>query len=144
MRRRSKSVRMGGALDTVLRAISQARRQDPANLSTTPECFRDLGLPIVSRLKSYFVLTNGLRIHYRAHHSSGTPIVLIPGLVISSLYMIPLAERLALNYSVYALDLAGFGKSEGPKSMSMLEHAELLQRGMTRLGIPKAHVVANS
>ena len=46
------------------------------------------------------------------------PFVLIHGLVISSLYMIPLGEFLAKEREVYALDLPGFGRSEAPRPCS--------------------------
>jgi 2-hydroxy-6-oxonona-2,4-dienedioate hydrolase len=44
----------------------------------------------------------------------GPPVVLVHGLVVSSRYMVPLAEVLARWFDVYAPDLAGFGRSEKP------------------------------
>jgi 2-hydroxy-6-oxonona-2,4-dienedioate hydrolase len=38
----------------------------------------------------------------------------VHGLVVSSRYMVPLAEVLACWFDVYAPDLPGFGRSEKP------------------------------
>ena len=51
-----------------------------------------------------------------------TPVfVLIHGLLISSRYMVPTAERLGRSYPVYALDLPGFGKSADPAAVLTIE-----------------------
>ncbi|MFN2475186.1 MAG: alpha/beta fold hydrolase [Chthoniobacterales bacterium] len=73
------------------------------------------------------------------------PFVLIHGLVISSLYMIPLAERMAEEHEVHALDLPGFGQSEGPSEvLTIPELAEWVIAWMTAMGIEQCHLVANS
>jgi len=41
-------------------------------------------------------------------------IILVHGMVISSSYMVPTAERLGLLSRVYAVDLPGYGKSYKP------------------------------
>ena len=41
-------------------------------------------------------------------------VILVHGMVISSRYMVPTAERLAPFANVYAVDLPGYGKSYKP------------------------------
>ncbi len=82
-----------------------------------PELFHDLGFSVASRLESRWTSVNGLILHSRSSRAVAcdrVPFVLIHGLVISSLYMIPLAERIAQEHPVHALDLPGFGRSESP------------------------------
>jgi len=75
----------------------------------------------------------------------GVPFVLIHGLVISSLYMIPLAERIAVDHEVHALDLPGFGRSERPtKILTLPELADSIIAWMTAKGFHQCHLVANS
>ena len=91
---------------------------------------------------------NGQMLHSR---SSGTapdqrlPFVLIHGLVISSLYMIPLAEHIAVEHEVHALDLPGFGRSEGPPEVQTVPQlADWITAWMSEVGIHQCHLVANS
>ncbi len=113
-----------------------------------PEFLRDFGVSVPSRLESRWTCVNGRTLHSR---SSGTlpagcvPFVLVHGLVISSLYMIPLAECMAGEYDVHALDLPGFGRSDGPAEvLSVRELAEWLIVWMSDVGIHQCHLVANS
>src|SRR4028119_2296736 len=46
--------------------------------------------------------------------AASPPVVLVHGLVVSGRYMVPLLEELARSHAVYAPDLPGFGRSEGP------------------------------
>jgi 2-hydroxy-6-oxonona-2,4-dienedioate hydrolase len=41
-------------------------------------------------------------------------LILVHGLVVSSRYMVPIAELLSAHYRVYVPDLPGFGKSGKP------------------------------
>jgi pimeloyl-ACP methyl ester carboxylesterase len=71
--------------------------------------------------------------------------VLIHGLVISSLYFIPLAECLAERHEVHALDLPGFGRSEAPERiLSIPELADAVVGWLEEVGMPHCHLVANS
>jgi 2-hydroxy-6-oxonona-2,4-dienedioate hydrolase len=67
----------------------------------------------------------GTTIHSRVSTCGGPtgvpPIVLIHGLVISSLYMVPTARRLAPNFRVLAPDLPGFGGSDKPRRVTRSE-----------------------
>lgn len=114
--------------------------------SPFPEVLRDFGLPASTHLASSWTVVNGLKVHSRASVTrDGLPFVLIHGLVISSLYMIPLAEHLAERHSVYALDLPGFGLSEAPKAvLSVPQLADAVIAWMLASGIERCHVVANS
>jgi len=86
------------------------------------------------------------RCHVRSSRSEGgIPFVLVHGFVISSLYMIPLAEELAKTSEVHAVDLPGFGRSEGPvHALSVDAMAEFLHRWLDEEGIDRCHLVGNS
>jgi len=113
-----------------------------------PEFFRDLGVPVVSRLESRWISVNGRMIHSRSSGTSAgdrVPFVLVHGLVISSLYMIPLAELIAVEHEVNALDLPGFGRSEGPvEVLTVPQLADWVISWMSEMGLPRCHLVANS
>lgn len=111
-----------------------------------PELFRDLGLPAVSRLESRWTLVNGQRLHSRRSKAAeGIPFVLIHGLIISSLYMIPLAECIAREHEVYALDLPGFGRSDRPPAvLAIPQLADSINAWMSAEGVHRCHLVANS
>lgn len=73
------------------------------------------------------------------------PFVLIHGLVISSLYMIPLAECLAVEHEVHALDLPGFGRSESPAQvLTIPQLAESVIGWLEEAGVERCHLVGNS
>jgi 2-hydroxy-6-oxonona-2,4-dienedioate hydrolase len=75
----------------------------------------------------------------------GVPIVLVHGLVISSLYWIPLGECLANSREVHALDLPGFGRSRSSEpAMTVPQLGESILRWMDASGIQRCHLVANS
>jgi pimeloyl-ACP methyl ester carboxylesterase len=97
-------------------------------------------------VRSYFIEVDGIRWHYRAEaRAQRLPIVLVPGLVISSRYMVPLAERLMARNPVFAIDLPGFGESDAPpQAMDISQLAMAMERWMQAVAIPRAHLVANS
>src|SRR4030095_1173882 len=99
-----------------------------------------------SRIESRFVDVDGFRLHYRCGPElAGTPFVLIPGLVISSVYWVPLAEFLSRHAPVFALDLLGFGRSAGPRrSLSITQHPAAISRWLEALGIESCHLIGNS
>src|SRR5919197_5156962 len=72
-------------------------------------------------------------------------VVLVHGLVISSRYMVPTAERLAGVCNVYAVDLPGYGKSAKPaRILSLPELADALANWMQAARLQRAHLVGNS
>jgi 2-hydroxy-6-oxonona-2,4-dienedioate hydrolase len=94
---------------------------------------------------------DGLRIHARVsrdprHPIPGRlPVVLVHGLGVSSLYMVPIAKRLAAEVPVYAPDLPGHGRSDDPaRTLSVPELAGVLGRWMDAVGIGRAVFLANS
>lgn len=98
------------------------------------------------QLISRYVTAGGFRTHVRvAEHAAGPPLVLVHGLVISSLYMVPTARCLAPHLPVYAPDLPGFGLSEKPRRvLTVPEHAAWLAEWMDVIGLPRAVLIGNS
>ena len=100
-------------------------------------------------MESKWVQVAGCSLHYRvpceqlAGH--GLAIVMVHGLVVSSRYMIPAAERLASSFRVYLPELPGFGKSEKPDHYQDLDQmADTLVAWMTAIGLPQAVFLGNS
>jgi 2-hydroxy-6-oxonona-2,4-dienedioate hydrolase len=72
-------------------------------------------------------------------------VVFVHGLVISSLYMIPTAVRLAPFFPVFAPDLPGFGRSQKPvRALRICELADALAEWLDVLGLERAVLVGNS
>ena len=113
-----------------------------------PEFLRDLGLPAASRLSSRSTPVEGRMLHSRSSSTAGgegMPFVLIHGLVISSLYMIPLAECIAAEHEVHALDLPGFGRSDRPAEVLCVARlADSVLAWMVQMEIARCHLVGNS
>ncbi len=97
-------------------------------------------------LQSRWCEVEGRRLHSRsAEGPGGAPFVLLHGLVISSLYMVPLAEKLAGTHDVHALDFPGFGRSAAPaRALGMEALAESVVGWLGTQGMQSCHVVANS
>lgn len=78
-------------------------------------------------------------------HAACRDIVMVHGLGISSRYMVPSGERLALYFNVYAPDLPGFGKSAPPPQvLNVAEMAEALESWMRANGLDRACFIGNS
>jgi pimeloyl-ACP methyl ester carboxylesterase len=105
-------------------------------------------MPIANgaELESRYVEAGGVRAHVRvSERAGGVPVVLVHGLVISSLYMVPTARCLAPHVPVYAPDLPGFGLSGKPRRvLSVPEHAAWLAAWAAEMGIARAAWVGNS
>ena len=72
-------------------------------------------------------------------------VVLVHGLGMSSLYMEPLAQRLAAHFDVYAPDLPGFGLSEKPAAvLSVPQLADALADFLDAAGLARPHFIGNS
>jgi 2-hydroxy-6-oxonona-2,4-dienedioate hydrolase len=91
----------------------------------------------------------GCRMHVRLWERSvppGTPpVVLVHGLSMSGAYLVPTAERLAPDYTVYAPDLPGFGESEAPnRVLDVPKLAEALAEWMRDWELDSAVLAGNS
>ncbi len=100
-------------------------------------------------IESRWVRAGGELMHARVSTGPagvGAPaIVLVHGIGISSRYMVPLAERLAPYYRVYAPDLPGFGLSHKPRqALDVPELADALAAWMEALGLGRATLLGNS
>jgi 2-hydroxy-6-oxonona-2,4-dienedioate hydrolase len=92
---------------------------------------------------------NGLQVFSRVsvhdQQSSRLPIVLVHGLSVSSLYLVPTAEKLAPEYSVYLPDFPGFGNSDKPKNiLNLSELADMLAEWMDHFSLDQAILLGNS
>jgi 2-hydroxy-6-oxonona-2,4-dienedioate hydrolase len=101
------------------------------------------------RLVSEYVRVDGVTMHALvsagAAAPGGVPTVLVHGLIVSSRYMMPLAQILAADTRVYAPDLPGYGKSEwNGRANDVPSLAAALDRWMEVVGLEQAIVVANS
>ena len=90
--------------------------------------------------KKYIHLKNGETYAY-LEKGSGKPLILIHGNLSSSIYYLPLIERLPENIRVIALDLRGFGDSSYlSKFDSLANLATDIQLFMSELKIEKASI----
>ena len=101
--------------------------------------FEGVGIPVGE-------LTIHTRISTTRPLGPDTPVfVLIHGLLISSRYMMPTAERLAQYGQVFVPDLPGFGLSENPTHVFTLsELADTLVAWMDALQLAQAIFIGNS
>jgi 2-hydroxy-6-oxonona-2,4-dienedioate hydrolase len=96
--------------------------------------------------RSEWAEVDGRRLHARTWTTGDRPrVVLVHGMVVASPYLVPMAERLADRFDVWAPDLPGFGQSEGrdldPRPGPL---ARVLRDWMDAVGLERPAVVANS
>lgn len=104
---------------------------------------------LTGRLTSTRTVVNGVSVHARVSTNPvpiGAPLlILVHGMVISSRYMVPIAERLAPSCRVYAPDLPGFGKSARPaRVLTVPELADALATWTRATGFDRAAFLGNS
>jgi len=88
---------------------------------------------------------DGFPIHYYRAGHRGTPIILIHGLGGSAEGWVALLPLLSQKYTVYALDLPGFGKTPlAPEGMDLHTHVLYVERFINALGYPRVTLVGNS
>ena len=89
-----------------------------------------------------------LRVHARVGRGNGggkPAVILVPGLVVTSRNVGPTAEHLQDRFSVYCLDLPGFGPSDNPTRVADVPGlAGALFAWMDAAGLPDAHLLGNS
>ncbi len=74
----------------------------------------------------------------------GLPVILLHGWIGSWRYWVPLMQQLYLKYSVYAIDLFGFGDSaKNPQRYTIDQQAAMLKEFMDQLGVPKAAFIGH-
>jgi pimeloyl-ACP methyl ester carboxylesterase len=87
---------------------------------------------------------HGHRVIYRIA-GSGPPVVLIHGMVNSSLHWEAVALRLATDYTVIAPDLIGHGDSATPRGdYSLGAHAAVIRDLLAAIGVERASLVGHS
>ncbi len=110
----------------------------------------DMSPPVArGRLESRWVTVHGLRMHARVAEAlapaGAKSVVLVHGVGVSSLYFVPLAERLAPHYRVYAPDLPGFGRSDKPpRLLDVPGLADALAAWMRHFGLGPVPLFGNS
>lgn len=110
---------------------------------------RDAGPSEIRKLQSIWTDVGPCRMHARASADSATsprvPVVLVHGFGVSSSYFVPTAERLAVEFEVYAPDLPGHGKSDTPaEPLDIPRLADQLLAWMDAVGLQRVSLVANS
>lgn len=99
-------------------------------------------------LESRYVDVRGTRWHVRSggpEDGPHPPVVLVHGLVISSVYMVPTAALLARDLRVHAPDLPGFGGSAKPAAfLDVPQMADALVDWMDAEGLQQASFLGNS
>lgn len=105
-----------------------------------------LRLGQIRELQSSWYKVGGLRLHARTGGESSAPaIVLIPGWGMSCSYLVPLAERLASRFRVYALDLPGRGNSSAPNQPpTIAAHTSALLDWIDAAGIDRPVLLGHS
>src|SRR5262245_35215994 len=90
------------------------------------------------------ITVGGDLVHYEKL-GRGRPVILIHGWLGSWRYWIPLMQHLHLKYSVYTLDLQGFGDSaKNPSKYTIEKYADTLAIFMEQLSIPKAAIIGHA
>ncbi|MBA2449365.1 MAG: alpha/beta hydrolase [Chloroflexi bacterium] len=103
----------------------------------------------IEGVESHWTRVSGWDLHARVSVDpvppGRLPVVLLHGLVVSSRYMVPTAERLAAYHSTYALDLPGFGRSAKPRHvLTIAELADTVAAWMASSGLERAALVGDS
>jgi pimeloyl-ACP methyl ester carboxylesterase len=97
-----------------------------------------------AKIESRFADANGLRMHYLAAGTGGSPVILLHGYAQNSHMWRPLMSELGKTHRVIAPDLRGFGDTAKPETgydkKTMAQDVHALARS---LGIAKAGIVGH-
>jgi 2-hydroxy-6-oxonona-2,4-dienedioate hydrolase len=101
------------------------------------------------QLESQWTGVRGLRIFARVSvdppSESAVPLVLVPGLNVSSRHMVQVGELLAPYVRVYSPDLPGYGQSGKPRHfLTLRELSDVLADWMTAIGLDRAALLGSS
>jgi len=95
--------------------------------------------------EDFYIKVGNLKTRYWALGNEGTPVILIHGLGASADIWMHNVEALAKQHQVYALDLAGFGRSDKPgPSFSPLDYAPFLDDFINALNIERVSLIGQS
>ena len=93
--------------------------------------------------QSKFAEVNGVKLHYLIA-GKGDPILLLHGYAETSHMWLPLIAKLAVNHTVIAPDLRGFGQSAAPPNgYTKKEMAQDIHALMVKLGYPKVRLAGH-
>jgi 2-hydroxy-6-oxonona-2,4-dienedioate hydrolase len=103
----------------------------------------------IRALQEHWSRVGDLRIFSRFSASAGTaaapPVVLVHGFGMSSSYFVSTAERLAVEFSVYAPDLPGHGRSDTPReALDVPALARALVQWLDVNGLSRVWLVGHS
>ena len=115
----------------------------PVSLRPRRGLFRVPAPPGAVVVRSYRVRIGPTRLHYRVA-GDGPPLVLIHGYSASSSWWRKNIAALAARHRVYALDLAGFGRSWPKRSFTLDRGAEDILAWMQALGLERADFCGHS
>jgi N-formylmaleamate deformylase len=94
---------------------------------------------------SGFVETNGVRLHYLRSGGGKRPVVLAHGALEDARCWAPVAEALAPDYDVIAVDARGHGRSDGPADgYELATQAEDLAGVIAALGLERPALLGHS
>lgn len=89
------------------------------------------------------ITIGGDLVHYEKL-GRGRPAILVHGWIGSWRYWIPVMSKLHTKYSVYTLDLIGYGDSaKNERNYSIKAQVKMLEQFMDQLGIPKAAFIGH-
>lgn len=91
-----------------------------------------------------YVRVGDAEVHYQQWGDHGSPIVLVPGAVESSIVWTAVGPLLGRNHRVYALDMAWHGYTRDTGSITLAGQAQLLDGFIRALHLPKPLLVGHS
>jgi pimeloyl-ACP methyl ester carboxylesterase len=93
--------------------------------------------------QSKFAEVDGVKLHYLIA-GKGDPVLLLHGYAETSHMWLPLVAKLAVNHTVIAPDLRGFGQSAAPPNgYTKKEMAQDIHALMVKLGYPRVRLVGH-
>ena len=97
--------------------------------------------------RRFVVLENGMQLHYR-RAGEGPPVVLLHPSPQSSSFSMPMARRLARNFTALCVDTPGYGLSDrlpgDPAKPALQDYVEPLRMFLDALGIERAALYGNA